>query len=77
MHVWSLPKVFHTCGKNCGNSSRSVPLLGFWLEFSRILWGAKAAEAREIGFFGRSLMMKGRKMALSPGRSSVEADFSE
>jgi hypothetical protein len=20
MHVWSLPKVFHTCGKNCGNS---------------------------------------------------------
>jgi len=24
MHVWSLPKVFHNCGKNCGNSTRSV-----------------------------------------------------
>jgi hypothetical protein len=21
MSVWSLPKVFHTCGKNCGKSS--------------------------------------------------------
>jgi hypothetical protein len=20
MHVWSLAKVFHTCGKNCGKS---------------------------------------------------------
>jgi hypothetical protein len=20
MHVWSLPRVFHTCGKNCGKS---------------------------------------------------------
>ena len=23
MHVWSLPKVFHTCGKNCGNALTS------------------------------------------------------
>ena len=23
MDVWSLPKVFHTCGKNCGNSGVS------------------------------------------------------
>jgi len=21
MHLWSLAKVFHTCGKNCGKSS--------------------------------------------------------
>jgi hypothetical protein len=27
--VWSLPKVFHTCGKNCGNSYRSIVQLGF------------------------------------------------
>ena len=27
--VWSLPKVFHTCGKNCGNSHRSIVQLGF------------------------------------------------
>jgi hypothetical protein len=26
MYVWSLPKVFHTCGKNCGKSTRSVSL---------------------------------------------------
>ena len=24
MRVWSLPRVFHTCGKNCGNSRKSM-----------------------------------------------------
>ena len=24
MHVWSLAKVFHTCGKNCGKSSETT-----------------------------------------------------
>ena len=29
MHVWSLPKVFHTCGKNCGKSSETADGLQF------------------------------------------------
>jgi hypothetical protein len=24
VHVWSLPKVFHTCGKSCGKSRESM-----------------------------------------------------
>ena len=37
MFVWSLPRVFHTCGKNCGNSNRSVAHRGFRLIFVRFL----------------------------------------
>lgn len=37
MLVWSLPKVFHTCGKNCGKSLRSITLPGFEAEFPRLL----------------------------------------
>jgi hypothetical protein len=36
MYVWSLPRVFHTCGKNCGNSNRSVAHRGFRLRFGDI-----------------------------------------
>ena len=37
MLVWSLPKVFHTCGKNCGKSLGSMTLRGFEAGFSCLL----------------------------------------
>lgn len=33
MRVWSLAKVFHTCGKNCGKSTETVFSFGvYWLK---------------------------------------------
>jgi len=29
MRIWSVPKDFHTCGKNCGKSPEFLHLLGF------------------------------------------------
>jgi hypothetical protein len=58
MRVWSLPKVFHTCGKNCGKSRRCANrarfageksiLLGCearkTLNYRDFLWGEKLAK---------------------------------
>jgi hypothetical protein len=50
MRLWSLPKVFHTCGKNCGNSSKSLRLLSFMPDFQAIYTGAKAENRVKSGF---------------------------
>jgi hypothetical protein len=58
MCVWSLPKVFHTCGKNCGKSLGCVDRVRFEaeksmssppsaqesLKYRGFLWGERAAK---------------------------------
>jgi hypothetical protein len=41
MYVRSVTRVFHTCGKNCGNSTRSVCLHGLDAGFARVFRAAK------------------------------------
>src|SRR5262245_31443436 len=49
MCVWSLPKVFHTCGKNCGNSTRSVARLSFNPRFMGVSDVAKVKSRGKSG----------------------------
>src|SRR5437867_2971817 len=51
MRVWSLPKVFHTCGKNCGKTPRSAEIGRFKAGMSLILTRAKAGKAVKMAFF--------------------------
>ena len=37
--IWSVPKDFHTCGKNCGNSPEFKHPLGFRTGFPRVFEG--------------------------------------
>jgi hypothetical protein len=41
MAIWSVPKVFHTCGKSCGKSTEFNDLLGFWAYFPQVSTGRK------------------------------------
>src|ERR1700741_3428311 len=50
MCVWSLPKVFHTCGKNCGNSTRSVACLHFCQDLCRFRSTRKSTSAVNRAF---------------------------
>jgi hypothetical protein len=50
MRHWSLPKDFHTCGKNCGNSTRSALLLSYFGDFASVFAGAKPKRRMKSGF---------------------------
>jgi hypothetical protein len=43
MRIWSLPKVFHTCGKNCGNSRGITSALANNPIFRGLTTGRRAA----------------------------------
>jgi hypothetical protein len=45
MLVWSLPKVFHTCGKNCGKSTSSAAVRGLDAPFS---WHSRNSRSQAI-----------------------------
>src|SRR6476659_9735025 len=49
MRLWSLPKVFHTCGKNCGKSRRSARVLSVLLDFAAFIREAQAANRVKSG----------------------------
>jgi len=51
MSLWSLPKVFHTCGKNCGKTARSVYLFGLEVHIPAFSGGAKLIEPDISGSF--------------------------
>ena len=77
MRVWSLPKVFHTCGKNCGKTTRSVIRFSLRAEFSRILHEAKPRKGRKIDVFADDICVNGRFIGLDSRRSSTEHRFFE
>jgi hypothetical protein len=48
MRLWSLPKVFHTCGKNCGKSTKFTIGFEFGPETMRISRSAKAPRSEKV-----------------------------
>jgi hypothetical protein len=48
MLLWSLPKVFHTCGKNCGKSTKFSIGFEFGPEIIRISGQAKATPGGKV-----------------------------
>jgi hypothetical protein len=61
MFLWSLPKVFHTCGKNCGKSTKFSFGFEFGPEIMRISGPAKATrsgKARDVSQFCGSAGLK-------------------
>jgi hypothetical protein len=50
MRLWSLPKDFHTCGKNCGNYSGCLVLLRFLPDIPVVFAQAKAEKPVNSAF---------------------------
>jgi hypothetical protein len=53
MCVWSLPKVFHTCGKNCGNSIGSGLLMSPKAAIWRVSRQAKVTKRDKLALPGQ------------------------
>jgi hypothetical protein len=57
MRVWLLPKVFHTCGKNCGNS----PSLELISNFNQVFRGSSLGRNRENAIGTAQAALESRK----------------
>lgn len=54
MSLWSLPRDFHTCGKNCGKSGQTTRLLSISPDFVAFFRLAK------LEFLEKSALLTGR-----------------
>jgi hypothetical protein len=52
MRIWSLPKVFHTCGKNCGKTPRNLEAPSRDPRFMRVMGRAKPQSRSGMGVPG-------------------------
>ena len=77
MQIRALPKVFHTCGKNCGKSGESASLLSFRLHFARLAASAKVENHAILGLPSGSILMSLGESWLRGGRRHTDALFFE